>query len=162
MTTYTLATNNTQAAIEIFRKLGTDEQLAWLWFVYKQMGDAVTPAAPGTAGEEIAGGLYRQVEALSQPDQLEAMRAIARRDQNNRISREYGSLSDNTRLAFWFFLAQGMDKGVIIPMPDNYQLSPTGADLLAAMETVDFETQITVLRQSVDAMGSEPKQGAAV
>lgn len=162
MTTYTLAANDTNAAIEIFRKLGTDEQLAWLWFIYKQMGDAVTPAAPGAAGEEIAGGLYRQVEALSQPDQLEAMRAIAKRDQNNRISREYGSLSDNTRLAFWFFLAQGMDKGAIIPMPDNYQLSPTGTDLLAAMETADFETQITVLRQSVDAMGNEPRQGAEV
>jgi hypothetical protein len=162
MTTYTAAVNDTNTAINIFKKLGTDEQLALLWFVYKQMGHFVTPAAPGSASPEIASGLYNQVKALEQPQQLEAMRNIAQKEQKSQISREYGSLSSNTRLAFWFYLAQGMDNGEIIPMPADYELSEQGQDLLAALESMDFEEQITVLRNVSNSMGSEPAGGASV
>ena len=94
--------------------------------------------------------------------QLEAMRAIAQKEQSSQISREYGSLSSNTKLAFWFYLAQGMDKGEIVPMPEDYELTPQGQDLLAAIESMDFEEQITVLRNAADAMGGEPASGAKV
>ena len=162
MTTYTAAVNDTSTAINVFKQLGTDEQLALLWFVYKQMGHFITPAAPGSASPDIAGGLYNQVKALDQPQQLEAMRNIAQRESQSQISREYGSLSSNTRLAFWYYLAQGMDKGEIIPMPAEYELSQQGQDLLAALESMDFEEQITVLRNVANNMGSEPASGASV
>ncbi len=162
MTTYTNAVNSTDAAIQIFRNLGVDEQLAWLWYVYKQMGNSVTPAAPGAAASDIAEGLFEQVKQLPQAEQLEVMRAIARGDQESRISREYDSLSANTKLAFWYALAIGMDNGSIIPMPDKYDLTEQGRDLLAATETMDLESQITLLRNAVVQMGAEPKSGAAV
>lgn len=162
MTTYTTAVNNTDAAIKIFQQLSIDEQLAWLWFVYKQMGQFVTPAAPGAAASDIANGLYAQVKGQSQNEQLEVMRAIARREPNTPLSREYGSLSANTKLAFWYYLARGMDQGDIIPMPDHYQLSGQGQELLAAIETMDLEAQIKVLRNAVLPMGAEPKSGAAI
>jgi len=41
MTTYTAAVNDSNNAIQIFKRLGTDEQLALLWFIYEQMGDRV-------------------------------------------------------------------------------------------------------------------------
>jgi hypothetical protein len=162
MTTYTAAVNDTSNAIDIFKRLGTDEQLALLWFVYKQMGHLVTPAAPGAASPDIAAGLYGQAKALNHQQQLDAMRAIALGEQSNQLSREYGSLSSNTKLAFWFYLAQGMDKGEIVPMPDNYELTQQGQDLLAAIESMDFEEQITVLRNAADSMGSAPARGAKV
>jgi hypothetical protein len=162
MTTYTAAVNDSNNAIQIFKRLGTDEQLALLWFIYKQMGDRVTPAAPGSASPDIAAGLYDQAKAMDHNQQLEAMRAIAQKEQSSQLSREYGSLSSNTKLAFWFYLAQGMDKGEIIPMPENYELTTQGQDLLAAIESMDFEEQITVLRNAVDAMGGEPASGAKV
>jgi len=162
MTTYTAAVNDSNNAIQIFKRLGTDEQLALLWFIYEQMGDRVTPAAPGSASPDIAAGLYDQAKAMDHNQQLEAMRAIAQKEQSSQISREYGSLSSNTKLAFWFYLAQGMDKGEIVPMPEDYELTPQGQDLLAAIESMDFEEQITVLRNAADAMGGEPASGAKV
>ncbi|PSN17785.1 Orange carotenoid protein [filamentous cyanobacterium CCP5] len=162
MTTYTAAVNDYNTAVQVFLGRSTDEQLALLWYVYKQMGDRVTPAAPGAAADGIAAGLYDQVKVLPQNRQLETMRAIAQSTQQDQISREYGSLSDNTQLAFWLFLARGMDAGDIIPMPESYDLTAEGQDWLAAIETMDFETQITVLRNSVQAMGGEPRSGAAI
>jgi hypothetical protein len=162
MTTYTTAINSTDEAIKIFQRLGVDEQLAWLWYTYKQMGHFVTPAAPGAAASEIAQGLYRQVADLAHHEQLAVMRAIARNEPSNQIAREYGALSDNTRLAFWLYLARGMDEGTIIPTPNDYALSPDGRDLLAAVETMAFESQITLLRGAVQAMGAQPLSGAAI
>ncbi|WP_035984975.1 orange carotenoid protein N-terminal domain-containing protein [Leptolyngbya sp. KIOST-1] len=162
MTNYTAAVNNPDQALKVFKGLDVDEQLALLWFIYEQMGDSVTPAAPGSASPEIATGLYNQVKEQDQQQQLEIMRAIARSDQSNQIGREYGSLSANTKLAFWYFLAQGMDSGDIIPMPDDYELTNQGQDLLAALETMDFEGQITLLRNAVEGMGSGPASGSAV
>lgn len=162
MTTYTNAANSSDKAIQTFRKLSIDDQLAWLWFAYKKMGGSITPAAPGAAAARIAEGLYNQVKQQSQSDQLETMRAIARQDTDNVISREYGSMSSDTKLAFWYALALGMDQGSIIGMPDDYNFSGQGSELLAAVETLDFESQITLLRNAVEPMGAAPKEGAEV
>ncbi|MGG6241809.1 orange carotenoid protein N-terminal domain-containing protein [Nodosilinea sp. AN01ver1] len=162
MTNYTAAVNNSDQAISIFQRLDVDEQLALLWFVYEQMGNSITPAAPGSASPEIATGLYNQVKEQEQQQQLDTMRAIARKDHANQISREYGSLAANTKLAFWYFLAQGMTSGEIIPMPDDYKLTSQGQDLLAALETMGFEEQINILRSAAEGMGSEPASGANV
>jgi hypothetical protein len=162
MSTYNTAVSNTEKAIETFRGLDVDNQLAWLWYAYKKMGNSITPAAPGAASANIAEGLYNQVKQQSQEEQLETMRAIARRDADCVLSREYGSLSSDTKLAFWYALALGMDQGAIVAMPDDYNFSDQGRDLLAAAETMDFESQITLLRNAVEPMGAEPKAGASV
>lgn len=159
---YTNAVNNPDTALEMFRQLGTDDQLAWLWFVYEQMGDSVTPAAPGAASSEIVSGLFEQVKQQPHEEQLNIMRAIAKRDSSHQISREYGSLSANSKLAFWYFLSCGMDEGTIIPMPEEYEMADAGEDLLAALETMDFEQQIRILRDAVAGMGAEPASGSAI
>jgi hypothetical protein len=162
MSTDFTSISNADDAIKAFRTLSVDDQLAWLWYVYKKMGESITPAAPGAASANIAEGLFDQVKAQSESEQLATMRAIAQSDSNHRLSREYGSLSPNTKLAFWYALAIGMDEGIIIGMPDDYNFSEQGRDLLAAAETLDFESQITLLRNTVEPMGAAPKQGAGV
>lgn len=161
MTAYTTA-NDPNQALNVFKSLDTDAQLALLWFVYEQMGETITPAAPGSASPEIANGLYNQVKEVDQQQQLEIMRAIAKCDSSNQIGREYGSLSANTKLAFWYYLAQGMDSGDIIPMPADYELSDQGQDLLGALETMGFEEQITFLRDAALGMGAEPASGSDI
>ncbi|WP_204139100.1 orange carotenoid protein N-terminal domain-containing protein [Halomicronema sp. CCY15110] len=162
MTTFTNAVNDLEQARKFFHRLSVDDQLAWLWFVYEKVGETITPAAPGAAAAKIAEGLYAQVKHQSKQDQLETMRAIAQQDADNLISREYGSLSANTKLAFWYALAIGMDRGEIIAMPDHYELSQQGHELLAAIETLDFEAQITLLRNAVEPMGAAPKADAII
>lgn len=146
---------------QAFQGIDVDQQLAVLWFVYTKMGKSVTPAAPGASGSEIAQGLFNQVKELSQEEQLQVQRDIASKA-NTQISREYGSLSPETKLAFWYFLAQGMDSGTIIPMPPNYELSQAGKDLLAQIEGMDFQHQIDFLRGAVLPMGAEAAPGSDI
>ena len=155
------ADQNVSAALNSYGNLSTDEKLAFLWYVYTKMGDSITPAAPGTAADEIAQGLFDQVKELSFEEQLAVQRKIIE-GQDSQVSREYGSLSENTKLYFWYRLAQGMEAGTIVPVPDGYE--PTGAvtQLLSQIESMEFEQQITFLRDAVINAGAEPKSGAAV
>ncbi len=146
---------------QAFKGLNVDDQLGLLWFVYTKLGSSITPAAPGAAGSEIAQGLFNQVKELSHEQQLQVMRDIAS-NVDTLISREYGSLSPETKLAFWYFLAQGMENGTIIPMPPDYELPQEGKDLLAQIESMEFNQQIDFLRGAVLPMGAEAKGGAEI
>jgi hypothetical protein len=146
---------------EAFKGLSVDDQLGLLWFVYTKIGSSVTPAAPGAAGSEIAQGLFNQVKELSHEQQLQVQRDIVS-NADTLISREYGSLSPETKLAFWYFLAQGMENGTIIPVPPDYELPQEGKDLLARIESMDFQQQIDFLRGAVLPMGAEAKGGAEI
>ena len=146
---------------QAFKGLNVDDQLGLLWFVYTKLGTSITPAAPGAAGSEIAQGLFNQVKELSHEQQLQVMRDIAS-NVDTLISREYGSLSPETKLAFWYFLAQGMENGTIIPMPPDYELPQEGKDLLAQIESMEFNQQIDFLRGAVLPMGAEARGGAEI
>lgn len=156
-----MATATSEQNISSYQNLTTDEKLALLWYVYTKMGTSVTPAAPGAAADEIAKGLFEQVKKLSFEEQMTVQRQIIE-GKDSLISREYGSLSQNTKLYFWYRLAQGMEAGTIIPVPDNYE--PTGgvSELLSQIELMEFEQQITFLRDAVIKAGAEPKSGAQI
>ena len=157
----TTSDQNINPALNSYNNLSTDEKLALLWYVYTKMGTSITPAAPGAAADEIAEGLFNQVKELPFEEQLGVQRNIIE-GKDSLISREYGSLSENTKLYFWYRLAQGMEAGTIIPVPDNYE--PTGGvtQLLSQIELMEFEQQITFLRDAVVNAGAEPKSGAQI
>ncbi|MEG4441077.1 orange carotenoid protein N-terminal domain-containing protein [Microcoleus sp. AT9_B5] len=143
------------------QSLSVDDQLGLLWFVYTKMGKSITPAAPGASGSEIAQGLFEQVKPLPHEEQLQVMRDIASKA-NTELSRMYGSMSPETKLAFWYFLAVGMDEGTIIPVPGNYQLPEAGQALLGKIEGMDFQQQIDFLRGTILEMGAEAAPGAGI
>ncbi len=149
-------TSTVQPATQSFERLSTDDRLALLWFVYTEMGGAVTPAATGSAGSEIVEGLYNQVKELSFDEQLQLMRDLVRRSSTSSITREYGSLSQDSKLAFWYRLACGMDEGTIVPMPSDYEIAEPAEQLLNEIRKMEFQQQITFLRSAVVKMGSEP------
>ena len=157
----TATDQNVSGALGSYSNLSTDEKLALLWYVYTKMGTSVTPAAPGAAADEIAQGLFDQVKELSFDEQLEVQRNIIE-NKDNLISREYGSLSENTKLYFWYRLAQGMEAGTIVPVPDNYEPSGSVTELLSQIESMEFEQQITFLRDAVIEGGAQPNSGAQV
>jgi Orange carotenoid protein, N-terminal len=141
-----------------FTDLSTDQQLALLWFIYKEVGKSITPAAPGasTAAPTIAEGLFKQVAQMSHDEQLQVQRDLVER-KNSLISREYGALSDTTKLLFWYLLAQGMDRTEIIPMPADYQLADEATQCMTKIQALDHSEQISVLRNLVTGMGADPE-----
>jgi hypothetical protein len=162
--TYTQTNDPTiREYVQAFQNLPVDEQLALFWFIYKEMGDSITPAAPeaSTVSPNVAEGLFNQVKELSHEEQLQLQRDLINKA-DNRYTREYGSMSDTTKLLFWYRLAQGMENATIIPMPANYQLSSQAEELFNKIKELDFGQQITLFRDYVSPMGAEPKAGAEV
>ncbi len=154
--TYTTSNPSSQF-VKAFRNLEVDQQLALFWFIYTEMGGAITPAAPGasTVSPTIAEGLFNQVKEMSHEEQLQVQRDLIA-GKNSLLSREYGALGDTTKLLFWYRLAQGMESAVIVPMPQGYEMNQKGKELLEQIKAMDFEQQITLLRDIVSPMGVDP------
>lgn len=150
-------------AVKAMQSLDVDDQLALFYFIYKEMGGSVTPAAPGasTVGTDIAEGLFNQFKEMSHEQQLQLQRDLINKA-DNEYTRMYGSMSDTTKLLFWYRLSQGMDNGTITPMPSDYQLSSQSQELLNQVKGLGYEEQITLFRDYVGPMGAEPKQGAGI
>ncbi|MBE9004200.1 Orange carotenoid protein [Fortiea sp. LEGE XX443] len=162
--TYTQTSDPTiRECVQSWQKLDVDQQLALFWFIYQEMGGSVTPAAPGasTVSPEIAEGLFNQVKGLSQEQQLQIQRDLINKA-DTQIGREYGSLSDTTKLLFWYRLSQGMDSNVIIPAPADYHLTSQAETLLNKIKELSFEQQMNLFRDYVSPMGAEPKAGAEI
>lgn len=149
--------------VQAIQKLDVDEQLALFYFIYKEMGDSITPAAPGasTVSPAIADGLFNQVKELSHEEQLQLQRDLINKA-DTLHTREYGSMSDTTKLLFWYRLAQGMDANTIIPMPAGYEMSSQSKEIMDKIKPLDFGVQMSLFRDYVAPMGADPKQGTEV
>lgn len=149
--------NTANEIVQAFQNLGTDEQLALFWFIYKEMGESITPAAPGasTVSPNIAEGLLNQVLEKSHEEQLQVQRDLIER-KNTFIGREYGAMGDTTKLLFWYRLSQEMETGRVIPFPLNYELSKEAQNVFQQIKRLDFGQQITVFRDYVAPMGVDP------
>ena len=142
-------------AITAFKGLTVDEQLGLLWVIYENMGRSITPAAPGAARLQFAEGLLADVKAMSPQEQLQFMRDLVA-NKNTPLTRSYGVLSNNTKLAFWYQLAEAMRTGEVIHVPSFYKLSQSAMAVFGQISGLEFNQQITVLRQAVVNMGVDP------
>lgn len=137
------------------KRLSVDDQLAVLWYIYTEMGQSITPAAPGAARLQLAEGLLTRIRTASFSEQLTIMRDLAA-SRNTPESRAYGVLSVNTKLAFWYELAEWMRQGIVVPMPSDYRLPEEGIAAIDNLRQLDMGQQITVLRNAVVDMGVDP------
>ncbi len=143
-------------AVKAIESLSIDDQLGLLWVLYENMGGLVTPAAPGaTERIKLAGGLIYEVANLSHEEQLQVMRDLVARV-STPITRAYGLLSSNNKLAFWYQLAEWMRSGEVIPTPEGYQLSAPATAVFNKVVRLEFNQQIAVLRLVVGKMGINP------
>ncbi|HIK17242.1 MAG TPA: Orange carotenoid protein [Leptolyngbyaceae cyanobacterium M33_DOE_097] len=136
-------------------QLTVDDQLALLWYAYTEAGRSVTPAALGSARLQLAEGLLNRVKQLSYADQLQFMRDLVNRA-NNELTRAYGVLSTNTKLALWYQLAEWMTQGIVVPMPSDYISAPEAVQAFENLKKLDMGQQITILRNLVVDMGVDP------
>lgn len=143
--------NDTQKMVQTINGLGTDEKLALLYFIYEEMGDSITPAAPEAAEPELAPVLLGDFYNLSDDEQLNIMRAIVNRD-DTPYSRAYGALTANNQLVVWYAWAIGMGEK-IVDIPEGYEATEAVNGVLGQIEGLDFEQQISVLRDVANNMG---------
>ena len=143
-------------AVNSIQRLPVDDQLGLLWILYENMGGLVTPAAPGaTERIKLAGGLIYYVANLSHEEQLQFMQDLVA-GTNNALTRDYGCLTSNNKLAFWYQLAAWMRSEDVIPVPQDYQLSALAMTVLDKLTALGFIQQIAVLRLIVGKMGINP------
>lgn len=140
-----------QDAIGAYNKLGTDDKLALLYYVYEKMGDSVTPAAPTATEPELAPILMSDFYNLSHNDQLQVMRDIVE-GKESEYSHAYGAIKENNQLMVWYAWAQAMGE-TVVGMPADYNSPNSVNELLNQIEALDFEQQITLLREIASKMG---------
>lgn len=150
----TFATDDTtKQSVEAFQRFDVDTQLGLLWFGYKDIKDQLTPANQ-TAAQDTAGAVYNQITAMSKEEQLQAQRDIAGRADTD-ISRTYSALSSSGKLDVWLRLAQGMDEGVIIQVPSDYEPPSETKDFVDSVTNLEFEQRINFMRSVVIEMGAK-------
>lgn len=149
----TFATDDTtKQALEAFKRFDVDTQLGLLWFGYKDLKDKLTPANQ-TSAQDTAGAVYDQIKVMSKEEQLQAQRDIAGGADSD-ISRTYKALSSSGKLDVWLRLAQGMDEGVIIQVPSDYQPPSETQEFVNMIQQLDFEQRIDFTRSLVFEMGA--------
>ncbi len=141
----------TDQVFQRYDALGVDDKLALLYYAYEAMGGSITPAAPGAADPELAQPLIEELYELSEDEQLEAMRAVVRRDETD-ISRRYGGLSANNQLLVWYGWAEAMGDR-IVGMPSDYKPEGPVQKIVSDLKGLDFQSQISLLRETATQMG---------
>lgn len=135
-----------------FRQLSTDDKLGLLWVIYENMGDSITPAAPGAANPQFTQNLLGQIKEMDQQQQLGFMRDLIENTRTE-YTQQYAGYTNDNKLLFWYELAVLMTEGEVIPVPDGYSLTNPAAKLFNTISTLDFNSQLTVLRDAVVEMG---------
>lgn len=150
----TFATDDTtKEAVQKFQSFDVDTQLGLLWFGYLDIKDQLNPGN-STSAQDAAGALYDQIKVMSKEEQLQAQRDIAS-GANSDISRAYTSLSSSGKLDVWLRLGQGMNEGVIIQVPSDYQPPSETKDFVDQITSLDFEKRIDFMRSIVIEMGNK-------
>jgi hypothetical protein len=148
----TLSADAVPATIARFKQLNAEDQLAWTWFAYLEMGQTITVAAPGAASMQFAEATLDQIRKMTFAEQTQVMCDLANHA-DTPICRTYAAWSANIKLGFWYKLGQWMDEGIVAPIPAGYQLSANASAVLQAVRELDQGQQITVLRSAVVDMG---------
>ncbi|MEN9519095.1 MAG: hypothetical protein RLZZ381_1683 [Cyanobacteriota bacterium] len=136
--------------ISQLQSLSSDDRLAVLWFLYKDLvKDKITPEAE-REGENLeqANSLIDSIKAMSKEDQLQVQKDILTGSDREEFS-TYKSYSSNQKLFFWYQLAAEMEQGSVVEFPSDYQLSSEGQELVKSLKIIDFSQQLTFMRDAV-------------
>ncbi len=151
----TLSADAVPALTARFNQLSAEDQLAWIWFAYLEMGKTVTVAAPGAANMQFAELTLNEIKAMSFQEQSQVMCDLANRA-DTPICRTYATWTPNIKLGFWYKLGEWMEQGIVAPIPQGYKLSANASAVLQTLMGLDSGQQITVLRNTVVDMGFDP------
>ncbi|MDJ0589928.1 MAG: orange carotenoid-binding protein [Pleurocapsa sp. MO_226.B13] len=155
----TLSADAVPALIARFNQLSAEDQLAWIWFAYLEMGKTITVAAPGAANMQFAEPTLDEIKKMSFQEQSQVMCDLANRE-DTPICRTYATWTPNIKLGFWYRLGEWMEQGIVAPIPEGYKLSANANAVLQSLIGMESGQQITVLRNTVVNMGFDPSKMA--
>lgn len=138
------------AKVYYLHSLDVDEQLAVLWYVYRDfVKESITPE-PERPDENLEHSeeLIEKVKQMSAEDQLQVQRDIIIGKDRAELS-TYKKYSSNQKLFFWYRLAQEMERATVVQVPDDYQLSPDAQQLLDSVKGLGFSNQLVFLKDAV-------------
>ncbi len=138
-----------------FEELSVEDRLAVLWYAYTETGKSITRAALGAASMALVEGMLNDIKVMSKTEQTQLMFDLAGRV-DTPLGRTYGYFSANTKLGFWYQLADWMNEGIVAPIPADYSGSADALLVLEAIKKLDGGQQIQVLRDIVVNMGFDP------
>ena len=148
-------------AVEAFQSLSIDDKLGLLWGLHKHMGalihtgDLVASSSAGTAEPvRLAGSLDYEVASLAHKEQLRVLRDLVW-GVNTPVTLDYEMLSTSNKLAFWRQLAEWMQSGEVIPVPEDYELSAQAAAALNKIVALESRQQVAVLCLIVGKMRAD-------
>jgi hypothetical protein len=150
-TTTQITADSTKEVFGVYDALSVDDKLALLYYVYEAMGDSVTPAAPDAADQQLSQSVAEELVKLSETKQLDAMRSIVK-GEDTPMSRQYGGLSANNQLLVWYGWAQEMGN-TVVDLPSGYEASTAVNQALEKIKGLDFQEQISLLREAATQMG---------
>lgn len=136
--------------INQLKSLSSDDQLAVLWFLYKDIAKGkITPEAE-REGENLgqANSLVDKVKGMSKDDQLQVQKDILGGSDREEFN-IYKSYTSNQRLFFWYQLAAEMEQGSVVEFPSDYQLADGGKELLDKLKTIGFDQQLVFMKDVV-------------
>ena len=131
-----------------FKALSTDEQLAVLWQVYEGLGESRIEDPDDNKESDSSSDLYNQLAEKSEDDQLNFMRSVLSGESNDQTS-AYSQLSNTTKIALWYRLADGMAKGSVVQVPGDYQLSDQAQQVVSKVNEIDFEQKYILIRDAL-------------
>lgn len=156
-------------SVAAFKQLDIDDRLAALALIYQDVASAV-PANALSSSSAVT-GLVSKVQELSQERQVDALRDLlpaTKNDQNettldpnpskaltelvtggNTIpTHEYGTMPTESKLAFWYQVAQKLGNGVV-GIPSDYSPSAKVTELLSSLNSLDTEQKVSFLTQAL-------------
>lgn len=139
--------------LEKFNTFDADTKLALLWYGYLDLKEDLQPN-PSNDVEVISNAIYDQIKMLSKDEQLEAQRSIVN-SAGCQFCEQYGALSTSGMLEFWLLLAQGMEEGTIINVPDDYELPEETNEFVGMVKELDFEERVNFTRNAIAQMGTK-------
>ncbi|MBE9193042.1 Orange carotenoid-binding protein [Gloeocapsopsis crepidinum LEGE 06123] len=156
-------------SVAAFKQLDIDDRLAALALIYQEVASAV-PANALQASPQVS-GLVAKIQELSQERQVDALRDLlpaTRNDQNETTldpnpskaltelvsggntvpTGEYGSMPTESKLAFWYQVAQKLGNGVV-GIPSDYHPSAKVTELLSSLKSLDTDQKVSFLTQAL-------------
>lgn len=136
--------------INQLKSLSSDDRLAVLWFLYKDLiKDKVIPE-PEREDENLgqADSLLDKIKGMSKDEQLQIQKDILEGGDREEFN-TYKSYTSNQKLFFWYQLAAAMEQGSVVEFPSDYQLSSEGKGLVNSLETIGFNQQLAFIRDAV-------------